>query len=268
MSVTQRLDHDGVEGLRVGRYTSRINTTCVLYRLGDTIIDTGPPNQWPFIRSYLREREVRRVLLTHHHEDHSGNGRAIQAELGIPVFAPAQSLNYLSKGYRVHLYRRAVWGKPALFDATPVPDQLVNGDGLHLVTVRTPGHSDDLVCYLVPEKGALFTGDLFLANRPLYLRVDENPLLEMESLRLVLQHDFQVIFCAHRGVVPDGRKALQEKLDYFESLRSQVQDLLQQGRSVPEIARKLLGKDGFLRWLSGGHFSKTNMIAAMARRSS
>ncbi len=265
MSVVQRFEHDGVEGLRVGRFKSRINTTCVVYRLGDTIIDTGPPNQCRFIRSYLREREIHRVLLTHHHEDHSGNGHAIQAELGIPVFAPAGSLGYLSKGYRVEPYRRIVWGKPPLFDAAPVPDQLINGDGQRIVTVRAPGHSDDLVCYLVPQKGALFTGDLFVASRPQYLRVDENPLLEMESLRQILQHDFLVIFCAHRGVVRDGRKALQEKLDYLESLRSQVRDLLRQGRSVPEIARRLLGKDGFLRWLSGGHFSKANMIAALAR---
>ncbi|MEW6363630.1 MAG: MBL fold metallo-hydrolase [Acidobacteriota bacterium] len=265
MSVVQRFEHDGVEGLRVGRFKSRINTTCVLYRIGDTIIDTGPPNQWPFTRSYLREREIRRVLLTHHHEDHSGNGSAIQGELGIDVFAPAEGLDHLSKGYTVHLYRRIVWGKPRLFEAAAVPDQLANGDGLRIVTIRAHGHSDDLVCYLVPEKGALFTGDLFVASKPQYLRVDENPLLEMESLRLILRQDFRVIFCAHRGIVPDGRKALQEKLDYLEALRERVRDLLRHGQSVPEIARRVLGKDGFLCWLSGGHFSKANMIAALAR---
>ena len=44
--MIERIEHHEVEGIRVGRFGSQINTTCIVYRLGSTVIDVGPPNQW------------------------------------------------------------------------------------------------------------------------------------------------------------------------------------------------------------------------------
>lgn len=41
MAERQRLRHGDVEGLRVGRFGGKVNTTCILWRIGDTLIDTG-----------------------------------------------------------------------------------------------------------------------------------------------------------------------------------------------------------------------------------
>ncbi len=42
----KRIQHDGVEGLKIGLIGSQLSTNCIPYRLGATVIDTGPPNQW------------------------------------------------------------------------------------------------------------------------------------------------------------------------------------------------------------------------------
>ena len=73
MAEHQRLRHGDVEGLRVGRFGGKVNTTCILWRIGDTLIDTGPPSDWRPVRRFAGERSLRRVVVTHHHEDHAGN---------------------------------------------------------------------------------------------------------------------------------------------------------------------------------------------------
>ncbi len=261
MAVIDRIQYHDVEGLRVGKFPSRISTTCTLYRLGDVLIDTGPPNQWRWVERFIAEKNLRRVLLTHHHEDHAGNGARIQQQFHVDVVAHEKARPYLQKGFHVHLYRQVIWGRPGRFAPAPVEEELHVND-VRIRPVYAPGHSDDMICFYLPDRGWLFTGDLYIAGRLKYMRRDEDPLLQMQSLREVLQLDFQTLFCAHRGVVENGRQALQEKLAFLEELQEQVQHLASQGLSLGEITRRLLGREDFLSWATLFHFSKRNLIRA------
>ena len=255
-----RLTHEGVEGLRTGRYNFGISSSCILYRIGSTIIDTGPPNQWATVRRFLRERNVERVLVTHHHEDHGGNGARVQTELDAQVFFPPNAVDLARDGFPLRAYQRVIWGTPARFMPASMPDEMNAGDGVRLRAVHAPGHSPDMTCYLEPERGWLFTGDLYIASKPRFLRADEDVDDQIASLRRVLELDFETVFCAHRGVVSDGRRAIQAKLDYLISLRNEVRQRHAAGRSVAEITRALLGREGFLSITTFYHFSKKNLV--------
>ena len=50
MSSLSRFEHEGIEALRVGRFDLGLSSSCIVYRLGDTVVDTGPPNQWSAVR--------------------------------------------------------------------------------------------------------------------------------------------------------------------------------------------------------------------------
>src|SRR5207247_1893328 len=52
--------------------------------------------------------------------------------------------------------------------------------------IHTPGHATDHVALFEPERGWLFSGDLYLAPRLRYLRADEDVYAMMNSLRRVL----------------------------------------------------------------------------------
>ncbi len=251
-----------VKGIRVGRYPWAINTTCVCYRVGRTLIDTGPPNQYQRVLKFARERPLQQILLTHHHEDHCGNAAPLSRELGLPVLAPPQSLAFLADGFKVHLYRRLVWGKPEPSQAQPIGDAIDAGDGIQLRPILTPGHSPDMTCFLEEGKGWLFAGDLFVAARPRYLRADENLGQTVKSLRALLKFEFDTLFCGHRGVVHQAREQIGAKLDYLEDLRGQVRERRQRGETISAITLELLGKEDFLSWFSGGHFSKRNLVQA------
>jgi glyoxylase-like metal-dependent hydrolase (beta-lactamase superfamily II) len=260
MGIVRRFTYKGVVGLRTGRFDLELNTSAVLYRLGTTLIDTGPPNRWPQVRGFLQELPPKRVLLTHHHEDHSGNAARIQTAFGAEILAHPAALPELLTGWRLRPYQRLFWGRPARLTAQPVPDVVELEDGVRLQTLSAPGHADDLVCYLEADRGWLFTGDLYIGSRPRYLRRDENLPLQIESLRAILQHDFKTVFCSHRGVVTEGYQAMEEKLNYLEEFCEQVEDLYDRGVSIREITRRLLGREDSTSLATLGHFTKQNMV--------
>lgn len=272
MSIVERFEEAGVEGVRVGRFMrSAANTTAVLYRVGSTIIDTGSPNQWPFVRQFLQERPVRRVLVTHHHEDHGGNGAPIQAELNVPVFVPARSVDRIVHGYPMHLYQLIFWGRPRTFQPETLPSvcprtagyaEVELEDGLRLRCVSAPGHSDDMTCFLEPNRGWLFAGDLYIASSARYLRDDEDLHAQIRTLRRIVALDFDRVFCGHRGIVADGRGKLRAKLEYLVNLRGRVHAMRREGKSVGQIMVALLGRENHMALLTRGSFSKRNLVRA------
>ena len=119
-----------------------------------------------------------------------------------------------------------------------------------------------MTCYLEPERGWLFTGDLYISSKPRFLRADENIHDQISSLERILNYEFELLFCSHRGVVPNGPDALRSKLDYLVSLRDEVRSMWQAGRSVSQIRRDLLGRETFMSLVTLFNFSKRNLVKA------
>lgn len=258
----ERLSWGEVEGLRVGWLSLGVNTSFVVYRVGRTWIDCGPPNQWAKVRAFSDERPPRLLLLTHHHEDHSGNAHWLKERHGCRVLAPEIGRELLSQGFPIQFYRQAAWGVPPLLETEPLPPRLEDEGGCHWQTIPTPGHADDMVCLYEAERGWLFSADLYVAARVRYARPEDRITLEIASLRRVLELPFDRLFCAHRGPVENGHQALTKKLDYLVSLRQQVYELWSQGLSQSEIQQRLLGREDGMGHVSGFHFCKANMITA------
>ncbi len=264
---SERLTYGPVDGLRAGRYPFGPSTQAVCYRIGRTLVDTGPPNQWRAVRRFASEQAeahgIDRVLVTHHHEDHAGNAARLQELLDVPVYAPEASLDRLRDGFALETYRWVVWGAPRPVEANPVPDTLTLADGTTLRTLPAPGHADDMVCYLAEDHGLLFAADLYITPQPQYLRFDEHAPRLIESLHDVLEHDVETVLCAHRGVVEEGHRALSEKVKYLEALRGVVRRRYRDDKvTIPQIAREILGREGLLYWISGGDFSKRNLVVS------
>jgi glyoxylase-like metal-dependent hydrolase (beta-lactamase superfamily II) len=260
--VTSTFEQDGVEGLRVGRFNLGISSTCIVYRIGKSVIDTAPPNQWARVRRFLQEHSIQQVMITHHHEDHSGNGARLQREMDAGVYLPASGVDLMRRGFPLRPYQHVIWGAPERFVPQPVPSEIELENQLTLRSLATPGHSPDMTCYLEPHRSWLFTGDLYIASKPRFMRVDENVDDEIESLRRVLDMEFGTLFCAHRGIVADGPEAIRAKLDYLVSLRERVRELRREGRSISEITRLLLGREKLMSFITLFHFSKRNLVRA------
>ncbi|NIB41056.1 MBL fold metallo-hydrolase [Pseudomaricurvus alkylphenolicus] len=260
MAVLDKFQYQGIDAIRVGRFNLGINSSFILYRLGNTLIDTGPTNQWRYVKPFVEEKPLQQLILTHHHEDHSGNAGRIKTLTNITPLAPELTVQKLKRGFRIPITQRILWGAADRVEAAVIPQDLCLADGERVESIFTPGHAKDMTCYLLPERGWLFSADLYIANHLKLLRVDEDIATILESTKRVLALEFDTIICPHRGIVKDGKQRLQEKYDYIVNLAAEVQQLHQQGYSQKAITLQLLGKENLMSRLSGYNFSKINLI--------
>ena len=264
MPIRETFAFRDVRGARVGRLNFGINSTAIVYRIGPTVIDAGPPNQWPSVRRFLDRQPPQRLLLTHHHEDHAGNASRIAQRYGLTPLAPARSQGRLAGGYTTPPIQRIVWGSPRPVETDTLPTRVEMEDGSWLEVIPAPGHSDDMVCLLWPSRGILFAADLYLSRRVTHLRADEDLGRLMQSIEEVLHLDFDAVLCAHRGVVEDGKRALRDKLDWLGGLAEGARALQRQGLVEREVRRQLLGREDLVSWASALNISKRNLIRQAA----
>ncbi|MFK0573013.1 MBL fold metallo-hydrolase [Endozoicomonas sp.] len=259
MTIFQRINHEAVEGIRCGR-KNNVNTSFIVYRFGDTVIDTAPSNQWRYIKPFIREKTIRQILLTHHHEDHSGNAVNLQQLTGVTPMAAEGTRTIMEQGFSIPLIQKYLWGKSPAIRLAPLPDTIELEDGSTLEAIAAPGHAEDMVCFYSSEHGFIFTADLYISRTIRYMRDDENLTVLIKSIRKVLARDFETLLCPHRGVVLQGKQALQEKLNNLLELCEKAQHLHHQGQSVKQITRNILGTEDGMSYLTGFSFSKRNLI--------
>jgi len=236
--------------------------TVEAYLVDGLLIDTGCPATGPELVAWCRGRNVRQVVNTHHHEDHSGGDSALQGALGLPIAAPPEALPILADFYRLQLYRRVIWGRPGSVAAEPLGG-VVETDRYRFEVIPTPGHCPDHVCLFEREQGWLFSGDLFIHERVRYLRADEDALGTLESLRRVLALRPRLLVCSHAGLVEDGCGAIEHKIAYWERLAEQARALRQEGLLLREVTDRLLGTEGLMTHLTRGHFAKVHLIRSL-----
>jgi len=237
-----------------------------VYLVDGLLVDSGPPNLARDVRRLVGELGVRQCVTTHHHEDHSGNHGLLARELHItPLAHPSAVARLAEPEPQPQLYRRVAWGARPPVSVAPLAQQL-DTPQFRFQVIHTPGHAADHVTLFEPERGWLFSGDLYLAPRLRYLRADEDVYAMMDSLRRVLALEPQVLFCQHRGRVEQGAARLRDKLDFLVELGGRIRELHRRGWSGAAIARALPGSDLLWRLWTGGDFSKRNFVRAFLSR--
>jgi glyoxylase-like metal-dependent hydrolase (beta-lactamase superfamily II) len=219
-----------VLGLNPGMMTGPGTNTYLVGRRDPILIDTGAgvPDYVPLLERYLGERgftQPSRVLLTHRHRDHLGGVDQLRARF---------------RGLRVSKMRHKDAALPE-----PVDDlrdgQTVQGEGVTLLPVYTPGHASDHLCYYLVEEHALFTGDVILGGSTTVIPADDGDLLDyLASLRRLLGLDVRRIYPAHGPVIEDGPARIREYIEHRMLRERQIVEALGDGvQTIPAIVARI-----------------------------
>jgi len=241
-----------------GRYW----TTC--YYVDGLLVDSGCAHTATELTAAVAEAPLRRVFATHTHEDHIGANGRLQRERGVEVLAHPDALPVLAEPRRrqpLHPYRRVMWGWPEPARGTAVsPGDTITTDHHRFDAVFTPGHSPEHLCLFEPDRGWLFTGDLYVGGLDRALRAGYDVWQIITSLKRLAALQPTALFPGAARVPDDPARALADKVDHLERLGERVLALDRDGRSEREIVRALMGPPMWIERITLGHFSRRNLV--------
>ncbi|MCX5881552.1 MAG: MBL fold metallo-hydrolase [Deltaproteobacteria bacterium] len=234
-----------------------------MYVVDTVVIDTAQRHLRAEVIGMLKDHAIERILLTHYHEDHSGNAAEIHRLFSVEVLGHPLTAEKMNGRLNILPYQHLVWGKAGQVPVTPLPDCIDTGR-YRFMPVHTPGHSKDHTVYLETRNGWLFSGDLYLGDRIKYFRSDEKFRDQMDSLKTVLTLDFNALFCGHNPISEDGKARLAAKLSFLEDFFGRVTDMNQKGMTESEIIARLdLKQDRLVKWVTLGNACFANMVKSV-----
>ncbi len=236
------------------------------YLLDGLLIDTGPKNLEHLAAAFFESQQIRQVVLTHNHEDHSGMAAWLQEKKMVPVYLHEHSLEEAREESFLSPYRLEIWGSRRAFSALPLPES-IRTEKYEFEVIDTPGHCRYHKVLLLKEKGWLFSGDLLTVLMPTAVFREENLSDLIVSLVRVSKLPFETVFCTHNGILEHGKQLFERKLDYLLGLQEQVRALRAKGLTDSVITRMLFpgcdDPNSFLGLDWTLDFSAYNMIATL-----
>ena len=235
-----------------------------LYAVDGVAFDTGQSRCRAEADRFVGAQSVQTILMTHHHEDHSGNGRFFKDRRGMRLLGHPAFARFSREGIDIPFYRGAVWGDAETYDVDPVGASFETGR-YRFEAIHTPGHSDDHLVYFERNNGWLFSGDLYIASKIKIFRFDEDFTQALDSLEQVARLDFDCLFCAHNPKPKGGKTAIDEKIDWFRGLNEKVTSLHHQGYPDKTIRDRVLGREEAFSYVSRFQFSKLNLVRSILK---
>ena len=110
MSALER--YGPVTALRLGRPLPLLGRALMevrCYAVDGLLVDAGLASRRDAVLGFARAHGVRRAALTHHHEDHTGNARAL-GDAGLEVVASEGTAARLREGWSLRAYQHLLWG--------------------------------------------------------------------------------------------------------------------------------------------------------------
>lgn len=216
--------------------------------------------------------QIRAVVNTHAHEDHTGNNDVILAETDATAYAHELAIPYIRHPAKLPWYRHFMFGPVVAVEVEPVP-KLLRTERFTLQVIHTPGHSPEHICLFEPDQRWLFSGDLFVsASLDSQLREVDGPAW-LRSLEVVMALKPAVLFDGHGSVV-QGESAvhalLRKKYEFLQAFRDRVLSAAEVAKSISEITREVFRRDDFVNrasfgegWLSlltASDFSRSHIV--------
>lgn len=177
------------------------------YVVGKTqlaVIDPGP-NDAGHIEALLRlvGDRLKWIVVTHTHRDHSPAAKALAEATGARLLGNILPVN---DGFQ---------------DESFVPDQsFANDDRLTtdeftLRVIKTPGHVNNHLCYLVEEDGVLVTGDHIMQGSTVVIIPPHGDMKDyIDSLRRLLAYSIESIAPGHGELITDPHREIQRLIDH------------------------------------------------------
>lgn len=189
------------------------------------VIDPGSM-QPEHLESIRREGPVGVIVVTHAHPDHLAGAFELHETTGAPIAASGK-----------------LWDKVGF----PVPGRTlregdrVDGGGISLTVLETPGHASDHICLFLEGESALFSGDLILGEGTAVISPPDGDLASyLASLNKVAALKPERLYPGHYPPRDDASSWIDWYISHRLERETQIMDcLVERPLSVPEIVERV-----------------------------
>ncbi|MGD6942857.1 MBL fold metallo-hydrolase [Cytobacillus gottheilii] len=234
------------------------------FYLDGVLIDTGAKSLESEFIAFFKKFKPQQVVITHYHEDHTGCADYFQKHQ-VPLLMDNKMIEYCKNKPDYPFYRKLYWGRRRPFQAGSIGDSFSTANALWHV-IKTPGHSQDHITFLNSETGQLFTGDLYCQEKTKVTLKEESIPEIIDSLRKVLTHDFNDVFCSHAGFLNNGRSALKSKMEYLLDLQGNIIKLYDEGKTPKQINEILFPKKYPITRFSLGEWDSIHIVNSILQK--
>jgi glyoxylase-like metal-dependent hydrolase (beta-lactamase superfamily II) len=244
-----------LKGTRVGDVTEikmgrSLDGSTVLYwvaayLIGGVLIDTGCDYTKKELADFLSDKKVSCIINTHHHEDHVGANALLKERRGVRAFAHQEAIHLMSEKYELYPFQRETWGYPTTCTAEPIGASFSEG-GVSLRVIETPGHCKGHISLFEENRRALFSGDIWVGERPKTARTEENENQLITDLGKFEKLRPNVMFASLGKVVPNPTEVIKRTRLYLEETRDRILGLHSAGKSSEQIRDELFGRESVL----------------------
>ena len=153
---TLRIDHAVVSGtFSLDGETHDVDNNVWVLGDDDECLVIDAPHDVDAILDVVAGRQVKAIVLTHAHDDHSRVAPALRERVTAPIL--------------LHPDDKPVWElthPDYLWDVDLSDEQSLKIAGASVKVLHTPGHAPGAVCLYVHDLGAVFTGDTLFQGGP------------------------------------------------------------------------------------------------------
>ena len=167
------------------------------YFIDGLLIDTGHRHMRKAALDAIKSLPVQQILITHHHEDHSGNLNPLEQHFQCPAYSSAECAEIMKQPPRLSLAQHLSWGNRKPNFTLQTVDKIQKTPNYTFEIIPIPGHAIDMIGLYEREQGWLFSSDLYVHHRIRYFMEPESMIEQIRSIERVLQLDFAILFCSH-----------------------------------------------------------------------